>query len=451
MRRLSAVEPARHTATLDLDGEGASRIRRLGPAGGLRVLVETTSQSSLRRLSGEERVFGVALALIALHSVNVALGTAAGLTADVLIAAGSIALAAALFALFLRRGRVVRTLLAAVLGLAASAVGLALHVPSVAFGSADARDITGVALAPAGFVLIGLAFRLALRGRSRRVKLLAIPVCLILLQWYAVPVMNAGVVVNVPRQELPSADSLGVAAAREVSFPALDGVRLSGWYAPGRNGAAVILLHGSHGTRADTADHFRLLARAGYAVLAVDARGHGDSSGQTNALGWRGADDIAGAVGFLRGQTGVESRRIAALGLSMGAEEALRAAAEGVPLAAVIADGAGASTTGDSEITSSGVVPRSVSWLTMRAVELFGGGREPQPLTEVVGRIDVPVLLIASNAEGELAIDRVYRERIGPGGQLWHVPDAGHTDALQVLPSSYAARVTSFLQHGLGR
>jgi uncharacterized protein len=404
------------------------------------MLVETASQSFLKRLSTDERIFGAALILVALHPANT------GLTAAV----GTVALALALFGLFLWRGRLIRTLLAATIGLAASAVGLALHVPGLVLDPVHARDVTGALMAVAGVVLIVLAFRIALRAQRRRVKLLAVPVSLVLLQWFVVPLVNAGLVVNVPRQEIPSAASLGVRGARDVTFPARDGVRLAGWYAPGRNGAAVILLHGSHGTRADTARHLRLLVRAGYGVLAVDARGHGDSAGKTNALGWQGADDIAGAVGFLRGEARVNPRHIAALGLSMGAEEALRAAAEGVPLAAVIADGAGASTTGDSQITSGGAVPRSISWVTMRTVELFGGGHEPQPLTDLAGRIDVPVLLIASNAAGELAIDQVYRQRIGPEGQLWNVPDAGHTDALRMNPAAYAARVTSFLEQSLG-
>jgi pimeloyl-ACP methyl ester carboxylesterase len=415
------------------------------------MLVETASNPWLRRLTGEERVFAAALAVIALYSASLALRSSAGAVVDLLLAGGAVALSAALFVLFLHRGRVVRTVLAAALGLAASSVGLALHLPRLVFGRADAGDVIGVLVAVAGLVLLGLALRVALRAHRRRVQLLAIPVCLVLLQWVVVPVMNAGLVVNVPRQEIPSVGSLGVRGVREVTFAARDGVRLSAWYAPGRRGAAVILVHGSHGTREDTADHMRSLARAGYAVLAVDARGHGDSAGQTNALGWQGADDLAGAVEYLRIRARIHARRIAALGLSMGGEEALRAAATGVPLGAVIADGAGASTSGDSRLTSSGAVPRSVSWVTMRAVELFAGEREPRPLKEIVGRIDVPVLLIASNADGELAIDRVYRERIGPTGELWHVPDAGHTKALETHRSEYAARITAFLEQGLRR
>src|SRR5581483_1801449 len=120
-----------------------------------------------------------------------------------------------------------------------------------------------------------------------------------ILQWMILPAINVGMATNAPRPVAALAATLGLAHARDVSFQASDGVRLTGWYAAGRNGAAVILLHGSHGTRSDTIGQLRMLHAAGYAVLAFDARGHGASAGHTNALGWSGARDVAGAVTFL--------------------------------------------------------------------------------------------------------------------------------------------------------
>jgi pimeloyl-ACP methyl ester carboxylesterase len=193
----------------------------------------------------------------------------------------------------------------------------------------------------------------------------------------------------------------------------------------------------------------RLLARAGYAVLSFDARGHGESGGRTNALGWAGSDDVAGAVSFVRTQTGIDPQRVAALGLSMGAEEALRAASGGVALSAVVADGAGASTTGDNSLQSPGALPRSVSWATMRAVELFGGGAEPRSLRSVVHEVRSPTLLIASNRAGELEVDTAFTEAIGEGATLWHVSDAGHTKALERHPHLYADKVLTFLHAAL--
>ncbi|MGZ4280025.1 MAG: alpha/beta hydrolase, partial [Solirubrobacteraceae bacterium] len=266
------------------------------------------------------------------------------------------------------------------------------------------------------------------------------------------PVIGAGIATNAPRPRVAAARTLGLTGARDVTFPASDGVRLAGWYVPGHSGAAVIVLHGSHGTRGDALRHVRMLAAAGVGVLAFDARGHGASGGQTNALGWEGARDVAGAVRFLAGAPGVDPRRIAALGLSMGGEEALRAAAEGVALRAVVADGAGASTLADERLTSGGAIPTSVGWVTMRATELFSGEREPASLGSEVARIRVPVLLIASGGRaGERAIDAIYAERIGRRASLWFVPGAAHTRALQTHPRAYAARVGAFLAAALRR
>jgi len=228
---------------------------------------------------------------------------------------------------------------------------------------------------------------------------------------------------------------------------ARDGTRLSAWYVPSRNGAAAVLLHGSHGTRVDTLPQLRMLSSAGYGILAYDARGHGHSAGQPNALGWAGANDLAGAVTFLDHQPGLSPRRIAALGLSMGAEEALRAAGSGVGLHAVVADGAGASTLGDDQLVPHGLAPvfLSETWLTMRTIELVSGETEPAPLKGIVARIHIPVLLIASNAANEHTIDSACRALIGPRATLWYVPDATHTNAFGQHPQAYTTRVLTFL------
>jgi pimeloyl-ACP methyl ester carboxylesterase len=187
-----------------------------------------------------------------------------------------------------------------------------------------------------------------------------------------------------------------------------------------------------------------MLARRGHAVLSYDARGHGESGGRTNALGWNGTGDVAAAAAFLRSQRGVAAERVSALGLSMGAEVALRAAAAGVPLHAVVADGAGASTSGDKRLVDGGAAARAITWLAMRASELTSGVDEPPPLADVVRRIRVPALLIASRAGGEREFDAVLRSRM-PRSSLWSVPDAGHTAALDVHPAPYERRVADVL------
>lgn len=350
-------------------------------------------------------------------------------------------------------GRVSQIAVAAIAGVMAIVLSLGVLFPRALLAGSAAAGIIGLAATLAGLVLLVVAFRDAGRGRRWYVKLLALPVGLVLVQWVFVPAVNAGLVTNAPRDHSPDVDTLGLPFASNVYFRARDGVPLRGWFVAGRSHATVIVLHGSHGSRSDVLDQIRMLSDRGYSVLAYDARGHGESGGRTNALGWDGDDDLAGAVAFLRRRPDVDRQRIAALGLSMGAEQALRAAGDGLPLRAVVADGAGASTLGDLQIVSRGLnapVADSVTRLTMGAVSLISRQPEPAALKKVVEGIHVPVLLISSNRRDELAVDEEYAARVGADATIWYVADVGHTQAYRKHPEAYAARVSAFLAHALG-
>ena len=118
-----------------------------------------------------------------------------------------------------------------------------------------------------------------------------------------------------------------------VTFPASDGVRLSGWYVPSRNGSAVVLVHGGGGDRQGTIRHARMIAGAGYGVLMYDARGRGESAGHENAFGWEVDPDVRGAVSYL---TARGIHRVGLLGLSTGAEAVVTEAASDPRVKAVV-------------------------------------------------------------------------------------------------------------------
>lgn len=303
------------------------------------------------------------------------------------------------------------------------------------------------ALLVAGVVVYAL--RRLLRGRPLWLQIGAWVIAgLAAAQWLVLPFVTALLALHAPGADPPSARSLGIAGARDVQVATADGTTLAAWWVPGDGDAAVVLMHGAHDSRADVTGHVRMLHGAGFGVLAIDARGHGASGGRPNALGWAGAEDVRGAVAYVRAH-GVDARRIGAVGLSMGAEQALRAAASGVPLRAIVADGAGASTTGDAALAEDGPLARSVSWMTMRMVALLGGRTEPPALADLVARIRAPVLFVASGARDEATIDRALAARIGPRATVWEIPDAPHTGGLEAEPARYRDRVAGFLERTL--
>ncbi len=107
-----------------------------------------------------------------------------------------------------------------------------------------------------------------------------------------------------------------------------DGVRIKGtYYRPAAaNAPGIVLLHMLGRHREDWDAFARTLQDAGYAVLAIDLRGHGESEGQRE---WsKMTKDAAIAVDFVRSRSETDPDRIALIGASIGANLAINYAAE---------------------------------------------------------------------------------------------------------------------------
>ena len=221
-------------------------------------------------------------------------------------------------------GRGATMLVLGIVGTAAGAGAASGHLSKA--GLDTAAVLAAMMLAAGLFLLIwgAVALTRAIPGWWR---LLAIPAALALLWFVLFPLTVAINVTNRPPSPLgsatPAADGL---AYRNVAFRTADGVRLSAWYIPARNGAAAVVLPGSGSTRTTVLPQAAVLARHGYGALLVDGRGHGRSGGQAMDFGWWGDRDIAAAVSFLARQPGVRPGKIAVVGESMGGEQALVAA-----------------------------------------------------------------------------------------------------------------------------
>ena len=229
-------------------------------------------------------------------------------------------------------GRAARALIAILAGFFGVLAGTeAIHYTRTIGPSGD--DYTGLLSMSAGLLLLGLGA--VTLWRSRRTddrlwwrylrRLIFIAAALFSMAAVSIPVTIAYVVTHAARAEVPPAD-LG-AAYEDVQFTTSDGLRLKGWYIPSQNGAAVISFPG----RASSQKRAKLLARHGYGVLLFDRRGEGESEGDPNTFGWQGERDIHAAIAFLQRRPDVDPERIGGIGLSVGGEMMIEAAAEIVP------------------------------------------------------------------------------------------------------------------------
>ncbi len=153
----------------------------------------------------------------------------------------------------------------------------------------------------------------------------------------------------------------------EMSLPTKDGFTLKGTLTvptPARKGGkapVVILAHQFHAARAGWGDLPERLHARGIATLALDLRGHGESEGpakvtedfmaSAKAVGFdKIPGDLALAATWVRKQKGIDKRRLALAGSSVGAFAAVLGAREAKAVAVLALSPAGAPAWGEGAL-----------------------------------------------------------------------------------------------------
>ena len=319
-----------------------------------------------------------------------------------------------------RAGRAGRGGTALVLGIAGTVAGAGTASAHLAKAGLDPAAAAAVVVLVTGVVLLVWGSAMLVRATPGWWRLLAVPAALVLLWFVLLPLAVAVNATNRPAGPLgpatPARYGLGY---QDVVFSTADGVRLSAWYIPPRNGAAVVLLPGAGSTRTSLLGQAAVLARHGYGALLVDTRGHGRSGGHAMDFGWWGDRDLAAAVSFLGRQSGVRAGKLADHGWLPG--------------------GAG------------GALQRGMEWVMYTTAGLISGAPRPMSIPDAIradgGR---PTLIIAGGAVAdESAAARWFRAASPATVQVWVVPHAGHTQGLAAAPRAWEAHVIGFLDAAL--
>lgn len=346
-----------------------------------------------------------------------------------------------------------------VVGAVALALGVLGTVAGVGIGAVHLAKAGLVLSSAAGLAALASGLMLLVLGGWQLTRLLpgwwrlaALPAAFLLFQFVLVPVTPAVAGTNPAPTEVgdrtPAYLDLPFADA---AFTTADGVPLSGWYIPSTNGAAVAVLHGSGSTRSGVLDQAAVLARHGYGVLLYDDRGHGRSGGAGMDFGWWGDLDVAAAISYLESRPDVEPGRIGVLGLSMGGEQAINAAATDSRIRAVVAEGVQPKLPADTPQRPpglEGLTERAVDVISFATARLLTQAPTPLPQREAVAAVAPrPLLLIAG--EGEVPAARALRAVAPSTVSLWELPDTPHTGGLSRRRDAWTARVTAFFDANL--
>lgn len=213
----------------------------------------------------------------------------------------------------------------------------------------------------------------------------------------------------------------------DVQFPARDGLRLSGWFIPGKNDSqddkstTIVLVHGWPWNRLGTTAKnlftdlpgasplkflpmVKSLHEAGNQILMFDLRNHGQSAScPPYTFGLRESSDLLGALDYLTGRNDVNENRLGVIGFSSGANTVLfslpqtsdvKAAMVVQPTSPVVF-----SRRFGTDITG------PISRLLVPLIEVFyrmaGGIRftAAEPLFSTAGAGDVPVLYVQGKGD----------------------------------------------------
>ena len=303
-------------------------------------------------------------------------------------------------------------------------------------------------------VALGAAFLLVLRLRNR-VKPRALGWALTAVATVAFaflivqPVVFAVYLTHLPTRRAVHDADLG-APKQPVTLTTANGLRLRGWYVPSRNGAAVAVMHGTGSNRVGVAAHARLLARHGFGALIFDLNGHGESDGRSTSLPSQHQQDADAALAYLQRRPDVRSGRIGVVGVSLGGEVAIHAAARRRGWRATVLEGVQGGSPSDMQASE----PDPATFAALAAVyglgRVLGGSGPPASNPEQIERIAPrPLLLLSAGRGTEARANEDYKRRGGPTTALWNLPEASHAAALRTDPAGYERRVIAFLDRAL--
>lgn len=241
---------------------------------------------------------------------------------------------------------------------------------------------------------------------------------------------------------------------REVEVRSSDGLRLSAWWVEKGPPRAALLVHG---WGADKSSRYVLetaavYEEAGFDVLMLDLRAHGESEGERITIGYREVRDVEGALSWLE-KRGYEPHQVVLHGWSMGGAAVIQAA-PGTGVAAVVEESAYADLPPllrEQTPEASGLPAFFTPGIFFVGQHFLGINPWAVRPAEDAGRLSregVPFMIIHSRDDELVSFEHAERlAKAHPGAAFWRLGGYGHVGAYE--HPEYRERLTSFLDEAL--
>jgi fermentation-respiration switch protein FrsA (DUF1100 family) len=245
----------------------------------------------------------------------------------------------------------------------------------------------------------------------------------------------------------------------QVSIPASDGkATLAGWFIPNAESSqAVLLVHGNNASRTwEFGEEFPKLGvglrKAGYNVLMIDLRGHGESSDARVSFGLFERYDVAGAVDWLVAQ-GFQPGSIGVLGVSLGSASSIGGVIESPAVGALVIESAFAEVFPviQGEWQNASGLPNLFLTPTRLMIRLrYGYDIATSRPVEEIGTIQQPILII--HCESDQTVPFEHAQRLAGAAQqaeTWYLDGCLHARAYNLGNQAYEEKVGAFFKEHL--
>ena len=219
----------------------------------------------------------------------------------------------------------------------------------------------------------------------------------------------------------------------EVYFVTSDGVRLHGWFVPGRRDVTWLWFHGNAGNISHRLENLKLLhEELGVNLFIFDYRGYGASEGRPSEEGTY--LDAEAALAYLQSRSDISPEHIVYFGRSLGAAVAVELALRSPPGGLIL----------ESPVPSIRYMARRTYgflpvWLLVRT-RYDTLGKMPE--------VDVPTIVLHGDRDDIVPIDagrKVFAAAREPQ-EFYVIRGAGHNDTYVVGGEAYFDALRRFMQ-----
>lgn len=242
-----------------------------------------------------------------------------------------------------------------------------------------------------------------------------------------------------------------------VHFPSrVDQLQLAAWYLPNSDAPhAVILVHGRNASKQNAIsgrmpELASVLHKAGFAVLILDLRGHGESEGKRYMWGVHERRDVLGGIDFLLGK-GFSEKKISVLGISLGGAAALGAVYQEREIGALVLDSTFARLEDlvDQNWKKEAGLPRfllpGVFW--MWRILCGFGIRDVRPVDEIRALESCPILILHSKTDEAVPVSHALQMgEAAVNAMVVLFDQCDHAELFRDQPSQYLGVLIPFLQ-----